>query len=92
MNKLNLAVELSGAGKTVADIADELNISEDEVGRLLAFHADDASIYASEQITLGHDAAEKMRRYRLTGEYEAVVSVLGMLNEERHIKQLDLCV
>lgn len=92
MNKLNRAVELADAGKTTADIADELKISLDEVKRLLAFHADDASLYAAEQITLGPDAAEKMRRYRLTGEYEAIVSVLGMLNEARHIKQIGLCV
>ncbi|MGV4876239.1 HNH endonuclease [Acetobacter indonesiensis] len=92
MNKLNLAVELSDAGKSAVDIADELKISEDEVERLLAFHAQDASFYAAEKITLGPDAAEEMRRYRLTGDYEAFVSVLGMLNEARHIDQLDLCV
>ncbi|WP_371862229.1 HNH endonuclease signature motif containing protein [Acetobacter indonesiensis] len=91
-NKLNRAVELSDAGKTAAAMADELKISEDEVGRLLAFHAQDASLYAAEKITLGPDAAEEMRRYRLTGDYKAIVSVLGMMNEARHIDQLDLCV
>lgn len=92
MNKLNRAVELADAGKTTADIADELKVSLDEVKRLLAFHADDASLYASEQTTLGHDAAEGKRRVRLTGEYEAIISAMGLLNEARHIKQLDLCV
>ncbi|OUI88904.1 hypothetical protein HK17_16100 [Acetobacter indonesiensis] len=91
MNKLNRAVELA-AVKPRDALADELKISEDEVERLLAFHAQDASLYAAEKITLGPDAAEEMRRYRLTGDYEAFVSVLGMLNEARHIDQLDLCV
>lgn len=91
MNKLNLAVELA-AVKPRDAIADELKISEDEVGRLLAFHAQDASLYAAEKITLGPDAAERKRRVRLTGDYESIVSVLGMLNEALHIDQLDLCV
>ncbi|WP_373863234.1 hypothetical protein [Acetobacter tropicalis] len=92
MNKLHRAVELADAGKSTTDIADELKVSEDEAKRLLAFHADDASLYAAEKIALGPDAAEGKRRVRLTGEYEAIVSVLGMLNEARHIDQLDLCV
>ncbi|MCP1232008.1 HNH endonuclease signature motif containing protein [Acetobacter indonesiensis] len=92
MNKLNRAVELADAGKTTAAIADELKISEDEAKRLLAFHAEDASLYAAERIALGPDTAEEMRRYRLTREYEAVISAMGLLNEARHIKQIDLCV
>jgi len=92
MNKLNRAVELSASGKTPDDIAETLSVSPDEVERLLAFHVEDASRYAAEQITLGHDAAEAMRRYRLTGDYEAVIAATGMQNEARHINQLDLLV
>ena len=92
MNKLTRAVELSASGKTPDDIAERLSVSPDEVERLLAFHVEDASLYAAEQITLGHDAAEDMRRYRLTGDYEAVIAATGMQNEARHINQLDLLV
>lgn len=92
MNKLTRAVELSASGNTPDDIAETLSVSPDEVERLLAFHVEDASLYAAEQITFGLDVANAMRRYRLTGDYEAVIAATGMVNEARHINQLDLLV
>ena len=79
MNKLTKAVELAASGMSAHDIAEELNVSPDEVERLLEFHVEDASIYAAEQIVFGHDAAEQMRRYRLIASYEAVIAVTEMM-------------
>lgn len=77
---------------TTDDIAEELKVTPDEVERLLDFHARDADIYAAEQITLSHEAAEQNRRHRLANDYEAVIATVETLNTSRHIRQLDLCV
>ncbi|MCG0995015.1 hypothetical protein LHT11_07360 [Acetobacter indonesiensis] len=80
---LGRVVELCQCGHGLSEIADELKISLDEVERLLAFHVDDQTLHAAEQITFGSDIAEELRCYRLTDDETVLDKASDKIKEIR---------
>ncbi|MFT9025417.1 hypothetical protein [Acetobacter indonesiensis] len=80
---LGQVVKLCQCSHSLSEIADELKISLDEAEHLLAFHVDDQTLHAAEQITFGLDIADELRCYRLTGDETVLDKASDKIKEMR---------